>query len=30
MIIAGDILLVWALTIVLAVIIGWLVRGWKG
>ena len=29
MIIAGDILLVWALTIVLAVIIGWLVRGWK-
>lgn len=30
MIIAGDILLVWALTMVLAVIIGWLVRGWKG
>lgn len=30
MIIAGDILLVWAVTIVLAVIIGWLVRGWKG
>ena len=29
MIIAGDILLVWAFTIVLAVIIGWLVRGWK-
>ncbi len=29
MIIAGDILLVWAVTIVLAVIIGWLVRGWK-
>lgn len=30
MIIAGDILLIWAATIVLAVIIGWLVRGWKG
>lgn len=29
MIIAGDILLVWAVTMVLAVIIGWLVRGWK-
>mgnify|MGYP001854362412 CR=1 FL=1 len=29
MIIAGDILLVWALTIMLAVIIGWLVRGDK-